>query len=79
MVPLDRPVAEAVTVAKRDLAAGEVLGKIGETQYRAFAMTAAQARQANAVPLGLAEAARVLKPVKKGGTLTYDNCAPTIR
>ncbi len=76
MVPLDRPVAEAVTVAKRDLAAGEVLGKIGETQYRAFAMTAAQARQANAVPLGLAEAARVLKPVKKGGALTYDNCAP---
>jgi len=76
MAPLERPVAEAVTVAKRDLAAGEILGKIGETQYRAFAMTAAQARQTNAVPLGLAEAARILKPVKKGGMLNYDNCAP---
>jgi len=76
MVPVDRPVAEAVTIAKRDLAAGETLGKIGETQYRAWAMTAAEARTANAVPLGLAEGARVIKPVKAGGYLTYDNCTP---
>lgn len=76
MVPLARPVAEAVTLAKRDLKAGEVLGKIGETQYRAWAMTHAEARTANAVPLGLAEGATVLKPVKAGGMLTYDNCMP---
>ena len=76
MAPLDRPVAEAVTIAKRDLAAGEILGKIGETQYRAFAVTAADSRQANALPLGLAEGARLRKPVGKGGMLTYDNCAP---
>lgn len=76
MVPLARPVAEAVTLAKRDLKAGEVLGKIGETQYRAWAMTHAEARTANAVPLGLAEGATVLKPVKAGGMLTYDNCTP---
>lgn len=76
MVPLARPVAEAVTLAKRDLKAGEVLGKIGETQYRAWAMTHAEARTANAVPLGLAEGATVVKPVKAGGMLTYDNCTP---
>ena len=76
MVPLDHPVAEAITVAKRDLAAGELLGKIGETQYRAWAMTAAQARISNAIPLGLAEQARVTKPVKAGQYLTYDNCVP---
>ena len=34
---------------------GETLGKIGETEYRAWAMTAVEARLANAVPLGLAE------------------------
>ena len=51
-----------------------VLGKIGETQYRAFAMTAAQARQAHALPLGLAEGAKVIKPVKAGQYLTHDNC-----
>jgi predicted homoserine dehydrogenase-like protein len=76
MAPLDHPVAEAITVAKRDLKAGEVLGKIGETEYRAWAMTAAQARTSNAVPLGLAEQARVIKPVKGGEYLTYDNCVP---
>jgi predicted homoserine dehydrogenase-like protein len=76
MVPLEQPVAEAVTLAKRDLAVGEVLGRIGETDYRAWAMTHAGARNANAIPLGLAQGARVLKPVKKGEHLTYDNCAP---
>ena len=76
MVPLDHPVAEAITVAKRDLKPGETLGRIGETQYRAWAMTAKQARDENAVPLGLAEQARVIKPVKAGHYLTYDNCIP---
>ena len=76
MVPIDHPVAEAVTVAKRDLKAGETLGKIGETEYRAWAMTAREARSANAIPLGLAEGARVVKPVKAGEYLTYGNCVP---
>ena len=39
-------------------------------------MTAEQARTANAVPLGLAERAKVIKPVKAGEYLTYDNCVP---
>jgi predicted homoserine dehydrogenase-like protein len=76
MAPLDHPVAEAITIAKRDLKAGETLGKIGETEYRAWAMTAQQARDCNAVPLGLAEQAHVIKPVKAGEYLTYDNCVP---
>jgi predicted homoserine dehydrogenase-like protein len=76
MAPLDHPVAEAISVAKRDLKPGETLGKIGETEYRAWAMTAEQARDSNAVPLGLAEQARVIKPVKAGEYLTYDNCVP---
>ena len=76
MVPLEQPIAEAITVAKRDLKPGETLGKIGETEYRAWAMTHAQARNANAVPLGLAEGAKVIKPVKAGEYLTYENCVP---
>ncbi|MFT3988336.1 NAD(P)H-dependent oxidoreductase [Aestuariivirga sp.] len=76
MVPLEQPVAEAVTLAKRDLKAGETLGKIGETEYRAWAMTAAEARSSNGVPLGLAEGAKIVKPVKAGELLTYDNCVP---
>ena len=76
MVPLEQPVAECVTIAKRDLKPGEILGRIGEEDYRAWAMTHAEARSANAVPLGLAQGAKVLKPVKAGERLSYDNCAP---
>ena len=76
MVPLENPVAECVTIAKRDLKPGEILGRIGEEDYRAWAMTHAEARSANAVPLGLAQGAKVLKPVKAGERLSYDTCAP---
>jgi len=76
MVQLARPVAEAVSVAKRDLAVGETLGKIGETQYRAFAMTYDDAKAKNAMPLGLAEHGKVIRPIRAGDVLTYTNCAP---
>lgn len=76
MEPLDNPVAEAVAVAKRDLTPGDALGMIGEADYRGFAMTWQDARTKGAIPLGLAEKAKVVKPVKAGGMLTYDNCVP---
>jgi predicted homoserine dehydrogenase-like protein len=76
MVPLEQPVAECITLAKRDLAPGEILGRIGETDYRAWAMTHAEARNANAIPLGLAQGAKVVKPVKAGERISYDNCVP---
>jgi predicted homoserine dehydrogenase-like protein len=76
MQPLDRPVAEAVAVAKRDLAPGDTLGKIGERDYRGWAMTWAEARRAGAIPIGLAEQAKVLKPIRAGEQLTYENCTP---
>ncbi len=76
MQPLDRPVAECTALAKRDLAPGTVLGKIGETDYRGWAMTWNEARARRALPVGLAERAKVLKPIQAGDQLTYDNCLP---
>lgn len=76
MVPLPRPVAEACAVAKRDLAAGETFDAIGETCYRSWTMRVEEARAAGAVPVGLLEGGRVLKPVGKGELLTRDNAAP---
>ncbi|MCC2688186.1 MAG: homoserine dehydrogenase [Rhizobiaceae bacterium] len=76
MVPLPVPVAEVCAVAKRDLAAGENFDAIGETCYRSFTITAAEARAGQAVPVGLLEGGRVLKPVKKGELLTSANAAP---
>jgi predicted homoserine dehydrogenase-like protein len=76
MVPLPRPVAEVCAVAKRDLAAGETFDAIGETCYRSWTMTVAEARAQKAVPVGLLEGGKVLKPVKKGELLTAHNAAP---
>jgi len=76
MVPLPRPVAEVCALAKRDLAPGETFDAIGETCYRSWTMTAGEAAAARAVPVGLLEGGKVLKPVKKGELLTADNAAP---
>ncbi len=76
MVPLPTPVAEVCAVAKRDLAAGETFDAIGETCYRSWTMTVTQAREHAAVPVGLLEGGKVLKPVKKGELLTTRNAAP---
>ncbi len=76
MEVLDHPVAECTAVAKRDLTPGQKLGKIGEYDYRGYTMAWRDARDGFALPLGLAERAKVLKPISKGERLTYDNCAP---
>ncbi|MEQ8295397.1 MAG: NAD(P)H-dependent oxidoreductase [Nitratireductor sp.] len=76
MVPLPRPVAEVCALAKRDLAAGEIFDAIGETCYRSFTMTVTDARAKKAVPVGLLEGGKVLKPVRKGELLTTENAAP---
>ena len=76
MEPLDHPVAEAVAVAKREIRLGEIMGMIGESDYRGFAMTAADARAKGAVPIGIAEKAKIVRPIKTGEFLTYENCVP---
>ena len=76
MVPLPHPVAEVCAVAKRDLGVGERFDAIGETCYRSFVLTAADARLKGAVPVGLLEGGKVIAPVKKGELLTASNAAP---
>jgi predicted homoserine dehydrogenase-like protein len=76
MVPMPVPVAEVCAVAKRDLAVGETFDAIGETCYRSFTLTAADARAQQAVPVGLLEGGKVTAPVKKGELLTRANAAP---
>ncbi|TIL38467.1 MAG: homoserine dehydrogenase [Mesorhizobium sp.] len=76
MVPLPRPVAEVCAVAKRDLAAGETFDAIGETCYRSWTMAVEEARTNRAVPVGLLEGGKVLRPVSKGELLTSGNAAP---
>ena len=75
MVPMARPVAEVCAVAKKDMAVGETLDQIGEYCYRAWIMTAAQARTAGAIACGLLTGAKVTAPIKKGDLITRANTA----
>jgi len=79
MRPLPVPVAEVGAVAKRDLAPGETLDAIGEYCYRGFALTRADADATAALPLGLAQGAKVSRPIAKGERMTYANCTPDER
>lgn len=74
MAPLPRPGAEVCAVAKRDLAAGEALDFIGLYTYRAFTLTAAEARAKGAHPCGLLRGAKITRAVKAGALITADNC-----
>ncbi len=73
MAPLKQPVAQASAVAKRHLQVGEILGQIGEIDYRAWTMTMERARQARAFPAGLLQGSRVIKPVAKGEIISAKN------
>lgn len=74
MVPLPRPAAEVCAVAKRDLAAGENLDFIGLYTYRAWTLTAAEARAKGAHPCGLLKGAKITAPIKAGELITAQNC-----
>ncbi|MDX8436849.1 MULTISPECIES: NAD(P)H-dependent oxidoreductase [Mesorhizobium] len=76
MVPLAKPVAEVCAVAKKDMQPGERLDAIGEYCYRAWIMTAPEAKAAGAVPCGLLQGASVSAPIRKGDLITYANAAP---
>ena len=74
MQPLDVPTSDVCAVAKKNLAPGERIDAIGEYTYRAWIMTVGDARAAKAIPCGLLEGGKVVKPIKKGELLTYENC-----
>jgi len=79
MRPLPVPSAEVGAKAKRDLSPGETLDAIGEYGYRGFALARDDALRLNALPLGLAQGAKVTAKIAKGEYLTYANCAPDER
>ena len=73
MVPLAVPTSEVCALAKRDLKPGDRLDCIGEYAYRAWIMTVANALAASALPCGLLEGGKVLKPIRKGELLHANN------
>jgi predicted homoserine dehydrogenase-like protein len=76
LVPLDRPVAEVMTVAKRDLKRGERLDDFGGYTFHGVIDRAEVARGLNALPAGLAPGAEIVRPVATGEILTWDDVRP---
>lgn len=75
IAPLNqRPSAEVITIAKRDLKAGENLDSIGGFTVYGSLETYDIAKQENLVPIGLInENTKVIKDVKMGDTITYED------
>lgn len=70
--------AETVTVAKTDLQEGQFLDSIGGFTVYGHILSAQDAKQQNALPLGLVDRHVQLKrSVKKGDIVTYDDVVQT--
>jgi predicted homoserine dehydrogenase-like protein len=70
--PLPTPVAEVITVAKRDLKRGEPLDGGGGYTVNGLIEKAEMARAENLLPLGLSAGATLKQGVAKGAPITYD-------
>ncbi len=69
----DKPVAEVVTIAKKDLKQGERLDGIGEYTVLGSIETYEKAKEENLLPIGLVNENTVVKrDIKKGEFITYD-------
>jgi len=73
VAPLGEPRCEVVTMAKRDLRAGEALDGIGGFSGYGLIENAAPARAARALPIGLAEGAVLRRDVAKDRIVTEDD------
>ncbi|MBU5439097.1 NAD(P)-dependent oxidoreductase [Tissierella sp. MSJ-40] len=74
IIPMDgRPIAETITVAKRDLKAGEKLDGIGGFTVYGSIETYEKAKEEKLLPIGLVNKNTVIKKdIKKGEYITYD-------
>jgi predicted homoserine dehydrogenase-like protein len=70
IAPMGRPVAHTVTIAKRDLKAGDMLDGIGGFNQYGEVDAAASAR--GLLPIGLADNVRLRRAVKKGEAIPED-------
>jgi predicted homoserine dehydrogenase-like protein len=71
--PLDGPVVEVCAVAKRDLAAGEVLDEYGNYMTYGEACNADEMSSGRYLPEGLVEGCRLKRAIPKDRVLTYDD------
>ena len=73
VAPIGGPVCEVVSVAKRDLKAGERLDGIGGFCLYGLIDNSAEARSINALPVGLSEGAVLTRDVAKDSVVRFDD------
>ena len=70
--PIDSPVADVITVAKKNLKAGEILDGSGGYTVSGLIERAEIVKREELLPLGLAYGVPVTRDIAKGEPLTYD-------
>jgi predicted homoserine dehydrogenase-like protein len=75
VAPVSGPVCEVLTVAKRDLKAGELLDGIGGFCTYGLIDNVAVARKLGALPVGLSEGCTLLRNISKDEVISFDDVA----
>jgi predicted homoserine dehydrogenase-like protein len=78
VAPLGGPVCEVVSVAKRDLKAGESLDGVGGFCTYGLIDNRATARGMSALPIGLSEGRRLVRDVAKDEVISFSDVADAI-
>ncbi len=73
LVSLDEPVADVLTVAKRDLKPGDRLDDFGGYTFRGVMDTATAVAAENGLPVGLAPGAEVTSSIASGSVISWDD------
>ena len=73
LVPQDQPVADVLTIAKRNLHPGEILDDFGGYTFSGLMDEAEEVKKLNGLPVGLAPGAEITRPVPAGEIITWDD------
>lgn len=73
VTPLAGPVCEVLTIAKRDLKAGECLDGVGGFCSYGLIDNRAEARALNALPIGLSEGCILKRDIAKDNVISFDD------
>jgi len=73
VAPRGGPVCDVLTIAKRDLKAGEVLDGIGGFTCYGTIDNAEVSRRENLLPMGVSEGCRINRDIPKDQPITYDD------
>lgn len=71
--PLDTPVADVITVAKKNLNPGAILERFGGFTSYGVMELAQKANKLKALPVGLSPGAKIIRPVEQGKVITWDD------